>query len=131
MRVCVREHRERCDLISGYPIARCVGVRSLLTAPYRLDFGAQLIQDIDGDYNFEARIERALVRSGQGYIVSSGSMIVGGSFGAAVQGSVPVAPGIAFGGGFLCGYASTNVILTNATDPYVEDLFQYFPILTK
>jgi len=31
-----KRHRERCDLISGYPIARCVVVRSKASAPYPL-----------------------------------------------------------------------------------------------
>jgi len=31
-----KRHRGRCDLISGYPIARCVVVRSKASAPYPL-----------------------------------------------------------------------------------------------
>ena len=40
-----KRHREKYDFISGYPIARCVVVRSKASAPYPLD-----TQDLDENW---------------------------------------------------------------------------------
>jgi len=43
-----KRHRERCDLISGYPIARCVVVRSKASAPYPLGNVTGIADDLAG-----------------------------------------------------------------------------------